>query len=277
MNSRKLPIGLLVLAHVLMALVLVAAAWRGRLSGTVSIGLGAVHFSQIGLLGIWLALGLLAGPWRLLCVLGDVVAWSDAFFRLMSSLGGIAGSPGREMWIWPFAAHVAITALPLLIARAAGMRMICIGGASSNALPSGQPRRFQFSIGYLLAWTTVVAVVLSTLQYLTAFKGLEYMLYFYAWTYLAFCGLYTALAIGALWLVFGTWPLPGRILAFILVGVLATGSHCWLDRGDLDQSLFRVLAFYAIEAALLLGSLAVVRIAGYRLRWHRRPAVSEPG
>lgn len=267
MNTRRLLIGLLLLAHGSLALASLAAAWGPDRSGIASASVWILPAVQMGLLGIWLALGRLASPWRLLIVLGAVVAWSDALARLFGSWGPRAAD-AREEWIWPFLAQVIATALPLLIARAAGMQLISINAGPEGSGPAHQHRRLQFSIGYLLAWTTALAIVMSVLSYLTSFEDLDWHMVV-GWRYLAYYGKQATIAIAAFWVVLGTWRLPGRIYVFVLTWVLVTGGFSWLIRWQIGGLSFHE-ARYVIDAPLLVGSLVVVRAAGYRLQWRRQ-------
>lgn len=262
MNTRGLLIGLLLLAIVLVDLVLVAMAWGKSFPHAAITGAWALQIAQVGLAGIWLAFGRLAGPWRLLVVLGIVIAWSEAIARLEDA-------PNRLWWIWFCLAQLAATTVPLLIARAAGLQMVCTADSSATSAPEYARPRFQFSVGYLLAWTTAVAIALSTLQYLMSLDQSPLSIFQdWEWILIVFCLGHAAIAIAAFWLAFGSRWFPGRILTFLLTCLLATLSFLWLANWAWDDYIGHYVILYAIQAPLLLGPLAVVRIAGYRLQWY---------
>jgi len=226
--------------------------------------------SQIGLLSAWAALGKTPIPWRAVGLVLPLALWSYLMGTSVGAPGSLAATIVSTRETFYLVTEALATVVPLGIARAAGLRLAAVDEAPASGDQAARCR-FQFSLGYLFSWLTATAIVLAALGCTfdlsrLAPKGMP--LYFRgiviavaARVILVSASLYVVLA-------------RGRRLARGLVGLLALAAAAglvWLHRDAVTMGLC-----LATEALWLTGSLAVVRVAGYRLVWRRRSALPQP-
>jgi hypothetical protein len=262
MRRPRLLIVLFLLATVLVDLV--ARSLPVRVSGEDNgqIMLLALFFSQVGLVAIWLGLGQTSFPWRIAVGFLILIAWS----RPPTTLPGFVGGSTGEL--------AATVAIPLLACKLLGLRLTNVYSAPV-AVPAPLGRqRWQFSISSMLGLMTVVAVIMgmqpkidlkSLLQWRPAFHidssivphiaPLAAGRAIVAWT--------------ALWAALGTRSATLRLVVFIVAVAAAYGGLVATDVGY-QYDFWPYKSLFFLEAVLLLGSLWVLRLAGYRVAFRRR-------
>jgi hypothetical protein len=246
MRSRRVLIGLFLLATVLVDLAVLCVAGP---SGEIRAALLAT--SQSALMGIWLALGKTAGPWRLLGAVLFAVAWSCAAVRPLDIYQYISVA-ALLFLVLPTLG----SAIPLLVARMTGLRVV----DPTTESPDQGPAVFQFSLGLVLGWITVTAITLSALKCVALEDWREALSrepVDVLWVLAIAPGIVASVA---LWISLGNSRWVWRLLGLVLIGWLA--EVC---------SVFARLPLEAIVwVALQVGSLWVFRVAGYRLQWRAR-------
>lgn len=241
--SRRLLLGLLVAAWLIVDVAL-AAAFR-RISGSnpsmdtiAGVVLLGCYFGQIATLVGWLALG--DGSWLVrtpLVALGLVLLAGLALFH--------PDQMRIARWLQLSLVYMGLVFIPLLSLRLFGVHCGERGdGLSANV-------RLQFSIYQVLSLTTLVAVALAILRQAKLDLAL---------IELALCGIawVTWLALFRLPVLAAAPTVAGAAVLFGWLAGVAEG----LDRGPW-------IAFSLIQAIVLAANLAVLRVAGYELRWRR--------
>jgi hypothetical protein len=267
MRRPRLLIGLLLLATVLVDVAVLALRpdppRRPAILEAVSY---ALYFSQVSMTAIWLGLGQTAS---LLRTIGSLLLLSGlaAFFSWLDRTDVADAIVATGM----FAGAVAI---PLLVARPPGLHITRVdpaGGAGSALL---QPERLQFSILYLLGLMTGLAVILGTLKCLAAYDE-QLLNYAVQPGLICMSAGFGLVACAAIWGALGNRWMAVRMVAFVAAVLAAYGGHLALNPDHLLE--WWVMLLFALEAALLFGSLWVFRVAGYRVVFRRtRAAAPEP-
>jgi len=261
MKGSRLLIVLLLLATVLVdCAVLVAAGQRPSFPNPVLISVWALQISQVSLAAIWLGLGRKPAPLRLVGAVAVAALWSWALSTLPDA-GNV------EQWAVLLMAHTAAVSVPLLAVRSLGLQLVDVSAAKgAEKLPAG-PQRLQFSIGYLLGWTTALAVIMSILHYVaphdhTSLKPLAEL------PVVPFVIGRAVMVPAAVWAALGTrwWAL--RVLVLPVTSATAFGVILLAEPLFAGGAGYSVLLCF-LEAVLLVGSLCVFRVAGYRLRVRR--------
>lgn len=254
------PIRILIAAHVACDLISVAVSttpWR--VFGPAVVAFVALLSSQVCLLGIWAALGTTRWPRRLAGVLlglGIVVGVSVAaeshwrsdlgsFLLLVGITGAAAGA----------------VALFLLVLRAWSLRVARLEAGATVDVAEG----LQFTIRDLLILTTVVAILLSLGKIIRwlgpGFSGLhiplpELGVMILGVVSVALLTLWTGLGLGS----------PARRLFVLLPFCVATGLFIPYFQGYSPWWRYVVWVSVTVgEAMLVVVSLWVVRVEGYRL------------
>jgi hypothetical protein len=260
MRHNVLLISLLLLASLLVDAVVLSIVSEPRESATIAAV--AFAFGQTNLVAIWFALGNTPMSIRFVAVFAVAVGW---VFALCIRLGD-SGVPDIVI---DLLVQASLVAVPLLVIRLLGCEVFHTGAAGDADRRPGDLGRFQFSIRQILGWTTAIAVVLGVMKYVASIGPLEFR-DFSDFDFVAFMIVRAVIALAALWGVLGSrWP----ILRFAVLGVLEVMAILAGQRvGILGQDLAAILKFHLAEAMVLLGSLWVVRVAGYRLRFVRRGA-----
>ena len=120
-------------------------------------------FSQVGLAAIWVGLGVPSAPWRLMGGFLVVACWSLA---LAVTLGNdVPVGYTSTHWTALLLGQTLAILVPLSIARASGVRLAHTPATDPTRGTAVERTPWQFSLGYLLAWITAVAVVLGMVQY----------------------------------------------------------------------------------------------------------------
>lgn len=257
MRGSRLLIGLVVLATVLVDCAVVMSYGRDRDFPHPPVLPWALQASQVSLMAVWLALGRTSGPLRLIGLVGVVAIWAWTLEELL-------GFPSPEQWNVVLMAHAVAVSAPLFVARWLGVMVVNTSSALQAEGPAATPRRWQFSIAYLLGWMTALAVTLSATQYITQDKFVPFSIALQpvAVVYLLGRG---ALAWSALGAVLGTrrpvrWGISlGAAAVAGVIGLLAVEP-------GFAGGFPGLAALTLVEGLLLLGSLAVFRMVGYRLR-----------
>ena len=252
MRSPRLLIGLLVLATVLVDLVVFTwvgpCRWpRHEWPHPAVIAFSSLAFSQVSLLTIWAVLGSTTSWLRWLGLISGIGVWVA-----LLTPGAEPGMPRMLCFLLSGQAMVLIGVLS--IAHLTGIRLVTISNAD---LPrQGAVRRFprQFSLRQILGWTTTLAVVLGLLKLGAQHGLLPPPSAYWGPFFLIPCICQAVGATAALGVTLGPrWPL----MLLLAIGLLATPVVILIG------TLF--LLFIVLQAAWLVGSLLVVRMAGYRL------------
>ncbi|MHC4177327.1 MAG: hypothetical protein ACYSWU_07465 [Planctomycetota bacterium] len=263
MRGSRLLIGLLVLATVLLDAVAFLVAQEKESSPYAAwVLFGSLALTQVSLLAIWAGLGSKRTPWRMLGMVMGVVAWSWAGASVVSTgYDDLESETITTVWSVSLLAIAVLVAAPLSIARAAGLSVTGPSdGSVSQGLETGL-RSWQFTLGNLLGWTTAVAVLLSMLPCVFHHDRLGRL----SWpANLTSAVGYAALALTGLWMVLGTRRIWLRILLLCSAnGGLVAFILLYFDRiGTSAEKAF----WLVLPNLLLLGSLGVFRVVGYRLR-----------
>lgn len=205
--------------------------------------------AQVSLAVLWAATSGKWMPWTTIALFATIACWSPI----------VGNPPGLVTGLLLLQAGTLAAAVG--VGRALGLRLVLGGGISlPGAFPA--PPRLQFSLGYLLSWVTTVASALGLLSY-TLGRGTQISWYLEEWKSMTAIALGdTAIALVALWTMLGVGRLRSRISAQFLVApaVLAL----WEFVGGIAD-LGELVVVCLLEILWLLLSLAVVRVAGYRL------------
>jgi len=237
----------------------------------------ALMLGQTSLAGIWLSLGRTPGPLRTLGVIGIIGAWSFLFACLN-------GSQIEEMFV-TLMIPLAIISASLLAARWRGLQCVDLYDPAPHGRNVFLP--WQFSIGNLLGWTAIVAIILGVSKGLGLFALPPQLP---QGECLVFSGLgHATVAFAGLWAVLGARSPILRLPAVALAAMVAVETLCvveshhrmvfpilsWLLTGDLrflKAPKFHDIGFSAtlmsVETLYLVGSLLVFRKLGYRVRWN---------
>jgi hypothetical protein len=223
----------------------------------------------VSLLAIWTGFGGKSLPWRILALVLAIGLWS----RLVA---WTVDRPDAEQtvtgWTWVLLAQTAAILIPVWLARLRGVRLTPATGGDRVRQTASRRGPFQFSVGYLLSWMTVLAIVLGLAQYTFHHDDLFWAVA--AWKILVAYPLsQAALALAGLWVVLGTARLWLRFLllalataAAIIVNHLCAGL----------QDLWPYTAFCVLQVVWLAASLSVFRVAGYRMTQIPRSHAEEP-
>lgn len=218
-----------------------STGWRWAHPAAVfAIGLA---LSQVGMSGVWLALA--RGPlWRRGLILLAAILFSGP-------LASQATTGYLVHWWVVTANYAAITALPLIAARYAG---VCISAGDDSA---ADLRGRQFTIRAILMLTTGVAV----------FLGIGRTLDF-PWRQMGETALF-GLALGLIPWVLGIWYLRTETRLWPAVGAMVV---CPLAAYLIELTGFPpanqialLIALTTVQGVLTLGIAAILRLAGLRL------------
>ena len=272
MRPRTVLISLLIAASVLVDLAALEAASNHPQLPAASALLASLAFSQVALVALWAGLGRTWVYVRLTAMLG--VCW------LLSRMFGARAAEVREAYYdepevqgaWLIA--LIFESLTIVVVlwnwRVYGLRLVtsAMDAAVANRGPKGRP---QFRIVDFLGTTFVVGVLLAMFRQIAAIEPdwptLPLVLVVLMSSPIAMI----ATALSAMSLLFA-WLLLRRsepysrlmaLAASLLVGGgLGFVSIIWSQAGPLLGS---PTLFLATTTILLVGSLVVIRVAGYRL------------
>jgi hypothetical protein len=266
MHHPRLLIGLLVLATVLVDLVvwsiLFGVSWPDDLPpvfGFLYLGAWSMAHAQVSLAAIWVSYGGKWMPWTTLLLVVTILGWAPLF------TGGIQS----DLFTVPFFCLLqsAMIVGSLGLARIAGVKFVHVGDIASDGQDGVGQRRFQFSLAYLLSWLTAVAVALGLLSYQADFGKLASAFLNIQMSMVATCLADTAIALAALWMILGT----RKTLLRLAVLCLAICADVFASRAEL---VWPTVVLALGQVLWLSASLAVVRVAGFRLVRQRAGAGS---
>jgi hypothetical protein len=258
-----------------------------------------VFFSEVSLAAIWLALGRTSAPLRFAAVFFILIGWSAAIFRITNDSSDFA------FGLLFTGIMTGAVAVPLLVARLFGLRLVYWEDGAAHEFASLGLDRLQFSLLFLFALMTVLALFLGMLQYVffgdqpwlsRAWSGISR-----SWEWPLCMAVHTLLAWIALWAALGVRLARTRwrhlCSRLIVVGLTITAvciaNWCRLEwpfryidwlraiglkslrTGDdlLGASTCGCAAFLLLlllEFLFLSCSLGVFRLAGYRVVFGRR-------
>jgi len=244
-KSCPLIVILLILAAVLVDL-LFAVDWaRGEsfphLPAVVLLGLA---LAQVGLLSAWLAFG--GGPLLLRFGVTFVAV------GLLSLPAASTTLPSFPEWLGVFSLYAAMVAIPLSLVRLSGSRLTI---RTPNASRQGESRlrRWQFSLGDLLALMTVTAVA-SALARLFEFPQAHAVLV------AACCIGFACVTLLSMWSASDrrNWLAQAAVLVLLCPAIGAAlgrlsgpPAYCWP---------FAIMTF--VQAGLVFLSVGILRVAG---------------
>lgn len=248
MQTRHLLITLLLAAHVLVGLVVWSVAeFQAYPEFKTRVLILLVGGSQVGLLAIWLALGRCAAPWRMSALVAVVVAWS---------------------WIWslvdddPIVVFIflplgAIVVAVLALARLRGLWLNITDVEFANI---EDDRPWQFTLARLFAWTTSLALCLGLLS-LTFRHCSDLSTSQFSQLPTLILGS-TIVTLICLWLT-----LPGlrrqMFVVLLVVFLFGCGLFIYVDNT-------KIRFFLVLQIPIIVATLLVFRVAGYRLSWKRK-------
>lgn len=216
-----------------------------KISGWLDIPLVMLFPSQGALLGFWIALGGKRTSWRVLLTVGGIVAY----------LWCVGTAPHVEAWSHGLllVPSICIVSVLLLLARFTGLRIVR-GEAPCQQRP-------QFSVRDALIWMTTFAILFGAIRWPSPLHQIlddpDDV------RFLMNLGICAIASLASFWVVLGRRRLILRI--FALVAVNAAASYSFTQTNPWLGSLY-----LASEVAWIVGSLVVVRRAGYWLMWQWR-------
>jgi hypothetical protein len=154
MRRPHLLIGLFLLATVLVDVTVRALSGRAIAEYRVAPMLVALYFSQVSLAALWVGLGRSPVYRRGVGAFLVLMAWS--YPSIMSS------QLSMRYHVDLSADLAAAVAVPMLVARLLGLRLVRIGELPARAVGR---QRWQFSIRYLFGLMTALAIVMGVLQW----------------------------------------------------------------------------------------------------------------
>jgi hypothetical protein len=166
MRHRRLLISLFVLTTLLVDLVVAVSG----ISDTV---LWALYSSQVSLMGIWLAIGRIAVPVRVMVAFLVLIEWDAVVFLFR---------PEDPFPIVLSGMIVAAVAIPLLVVRLFGLQLVDFQCGSTSRPGQLEPKRCQFSLLYLFGLTTATALILGTLKYVFTEDAIQFRTLKYVFT-----------------------------------------------------------------------------------------------
>jgi hypothetical protein len=173
-----------------------------------------------------------------------------------------------SQWTFFLLLEAAVAVALLGSARAAGLH---VTGAADRARTGNQPTppRLQFSLRYLFAWLTAAAIALASLGYTFHLGSLALR----AWdlrVMVVHAVVNVAVLLAALSALLTAWPRLLRWLIGLGASAVAIALIQLLFSSPRDPGLL-----CGGVTVWVLASLAVVRVAGYRLAWRRRGLIAQ--
>lgn len=164
-----------------------------------------------------------------------------------------------SLLFWLFGIQAVMILAGLLLVQAVEIRLV----ASSPGAAMERPR-LQFSLASMLSWITATAVVLGLYKWTSQYRYSLFLNLSLVICAGAIIASQAALALAALWAMLGTARCRLRIFALCIV---ASGAgFVWvLAFGDSTGDAWPATGMFLADTAWLVLSLAVVRVAGYRL------------
>jgi len=263
MRHDRLLIGLLLLATALVDCAVLWSCTASRSPPRLEVQFFTLHslaLSQTSLAAIWAGLGKRSTPWRLVGVFLLAVLWSRGLAATVFWLSTIMAC---FLLLLPQAVMVVVL---LWIARPFGVRVVR-GTEPPPAENVGW--RPQFSLRHLFAWTTATAIVLgvSTWVFRDGPELLQWLRERAVWEAQVFNACNALMAFATLWAALSNRALARRISVLLLILVAAFALLPRLPGGPKPTLWALILT---LQSVLLLASLWVFRVAGYRLTCSKR-------
>jgi hypothetical protein len=213
----------------------------------------ALAWSQIALLAVWCAFGGTPAPVRLFGLILGVVIWA----RLLCGLDRPAPQELSETTI-----VLLLLALfdyaPLAVLRLKGWRIVSLAVHPPTTASSRQ-----FSLGYLMAWMTSVAVSLGLIKFCVDPRQVSRDPSFLV--PLSIAGTSQLMLAGScLYAALGQRHWLKRMMPLVGVCVFLVYLHA-SELTSFGNGMEAIAPFGLTEAALLVGSLYIIRGAGFRL------------
>lgn len=222
-------------------------------------GLWSIMLAQVSLAAIWIAYGGKWRPWLALALVVGVVCW----LRLVSpALPDTSPEYSMIMSVY-FLLQATVIVAALGIAGTAGVSVVAPPPRAFSVEAMDRRPRLQFSLGYLLAWVTAMAVALGSLGTVLDYREIP------PWfrDNWAECATFSvgnaAIALAALWFMLGVRTAMLRTIVLCLTA-LAT-SAVWHFAFAPPPDVWIIPSIVLTQILWLLASLAAVRVAGYRL------------
>lgn len=214
----------------------------------------SLAFSQVNLVAIWVGLSRWLLPWRLAAWVVVVTLWSSALATVAKR-----ALPEHSAGDWTLLLLAQSSALLALLGylRARGGRLV----HADQTEPVKPQRRWQFSLGHLLAWITAAAISMGMLRWTVDYEllasGGE------NWPEIVTMSvLNSALGLAAFVGLLGSRPLIFRVLA-ICVTLGAVISVAPLLGAACESSL-ALAVLWLMDLLWLSAALGVIRVAGFR-------------
>ena len=216
--------------------------------------------SQGALFALWIALGGKRTVRRILLAVAVVIVYMSCFRHV--DYEWLTSTIGQTVVLTPL----------LLLARLTGLEL------TRSVDSQAAPRRFQFSIWDMFVWTTVLAVVLSALEYLSGKRLLtpaHSPVAIEPNPILRLLVVLMLVNLPSIWAALGRRWIIARILSLpVVIGLTAAviiPPSWWRP-----YYIHCTIALSSVSAWLVV-SLAVVRLAGYHLTWRWRFSRKRPG
>jgi hypothetical protein len=206
---------------------------------------------QGSLLSLWAAFGGKGAPWRsLACVLG-VVSYCIVVRRFLDD-------SGLEIWVSILTVQTLPFVAALLLSRLCGLELTQQRSPRVDTPDS----ILRFSLARAISWMTAIGISLGVLLSLPKWHDVL------GEVEQRICLACSIVATASIWLALGRTQFWLRLVSVVLsvaIGPFMFGGF------ELGPFWFPVIAFeFLMLVAWLAGSLAPVRLAGYRLTWRYR-------
>jgi len=270
MKPAHLLMMLLVVANLLILIAWTArwqdatAQWEDYADGIEAIFvhlvvLQSLAMGHVGLLAIWLGLGRAPTSIRLIGVSLDAIVLHFA----------------AEIWQLPhdipsaaIVIYTILASLPFLLMRGLGMKLIRTDDPEPASDDKAGQNGFQFSLRTIFAWTTAVAVFLSMIATVGDFRQIPKDTLNAIWGRPEEVLMVFLPSVMTLWAVLGMKRFKLRL--FLLIPLPSLVSFLYLSARSMDFGFGEFWMYLCLPQNLvLLLSLAVCRVAGYRVAWSR--------
>jgi len=221
--------------------------------------------AQPCLLGIWLGLGRTATFKRFAGLLLGLLGCGAVFAFINWSLQGRGGG------FFVLFGLMSIVSLVLAIGPAAVFSAIRKWHSQLLLVETGRlscvTEGLQFSLRHLLILVTIAAILLAVGRSARTVLG-EYNPSFEIMQTLAFMGLlilcFTSITLATIWATLGFGSPPARVVG-VIISAFLVGVLFWYSSGNSIGSFWRMPVQMVGATAFAIGSLLLVRRAGYRM------------
>jgi hypothetical protein len=220
--------------------------------------------SQIGLLWIWAWMGATRASIR----------FSAAMIGTISVVGILSLPRSNAVWFFQTELLAMVGGISLLV----GALRLSEGrlALANEEVIGGSRRSLQFSLRSLMEFSTGFAIVLALTRIIYSPIGDWYYYFARAWSWIAMLGLSFAIVTAlAVWVVFSRVPAVVGCTVLLFAACLLTemlgGRKGWIEvfGANVDAKPAREIP---LQAALVVASLSIFRIRGYRVvRLKSRP------